>query len=280
MEYKIIGDSCMDLPENLKNDPHFARVPLTIHLESKQFEDDESLDREAFMTSLKNAPQNPQTACPSPMTYLKSFDVDARNIFVITLSSSLSGSYQSAMIAKSIYDEEHRAEEKKILIIDSESASAGQARIALFIRQLCEQNLLFEDIINKVVKFRDGMKTYFVLESLDALRKSGRLSGLKEKIISVLNIKLVMGSHKGQIMKILQERGIHKTLQRMCETIASEVENIKDKVPVISHINNLERAEFVKNEILKRCGCKEAVIVDGGGISTVYAGNGGIILAI
>jgi DegV family protein with EDD domain len=280
MNYKIVGDSCMDLPDYMKDDPHFVKVPLTIQLGSKQFDDDEFFDQKDFLTCFENSQQFPQTASPSPMKYIDTFEGGEECIFVITLSGALSGSYNSALVAKSLYEEEHGLQNKKIAIINSESASSGEFRIALLIQQLCEQNLGFEEIVNRATRFRDKMKTFFVLENLDVLKRSGRLSGLKEKLISVLNIKLVMGTDKGHIRKIIQERGIRRTLQKMCETASAEVENIKDKILIISHINNPERAEFVKNEMQKYCGCKDVVIMNGGGISTVYAGKGGIILAI
>lgn len=280
MNYRIIGDSCMDMPEDLKNTSCFVKVPLTVQLGSKEFIDDEFFDQKDFLNCLESSKQYPQTASPSPAKYLELYSGEADCIFVITLSAALSGSYNSAVVAKSLYEEENGAQKKKIAIINSESASSGELRIALLIRQLCEQGLDFEEIVDRANQFRDKMKTYFVLESLDILKKSGRISGFTEKLISVLNIKLVMGSEKGHIKKIIQERGIHRTLKRMCETVLAEVENIKDKVVVISHINNLERAEYVKIEIQKLCAVKDVIIMNGGGITTVYAGNGGIVLAV
>lgn len=280
MNYKIIGDSCLDLPENLKQDRHFLRVPLTIKLGPKRIIDDDFFNQKDFLTQLEESSDCPQTACPPPGGYLKAYEGEEKYVFVVTLSKELSGSYNSAVLAKKLYEEEYGPNVKKIEVIDSESASGGEFKIALLVQKLCEQGLNFEEIINKVSKFRDKMKTYFVLDSLDLLRKSGRLSGLKGKLADVLNIKLVMGSEKGYIKKIFRDRGIYRTLQKMCKTVADEVENIKDKVIVITHINNLERAQYVKIQIQKYCTCKDIVIMNGGGISTVYAGNGGIILAI
>lgn len=278
--YKIIGDSCLDLPKNLKSDPHFVQVPMTIRFSAVQIIDDCSFDQRTFLSQFKNCSNNPQTACPSPMEYLKAFEGEEESLFVITLSSALSGSYNSAIQAKKLYEEEHGENKKDIFVIDSESASAGQSKIAILIYQLCEQDIDMNEIKRRVMSLRDEMKTYFVLKDIDILKKAGRLAGLKDILVNVLNIKFVMGSDKGHIKKLIQERGIQRALQRMCQTVATEVDNLKDKMLVISHINNPARAEYVKRLILKYAVCKDIIIVNGGGISTVYAGDGGIVLAV
>jgi DegV family protein with EDD domain len=277
MSYRIIGDSCTDLPLELKEDPHFILVPLTLIVEDVSIVDDETFDQQDFLRRVKASPHSPKSACPSPEDYMKYFDFEG-DIYIVTLSSQLSGSYNSAELAKKLYLEEHP--DKKIEIIDSHSASVGQTLISMKIKELADAGSTFEKIVEKVNSFRDGMMTKFVLESLDTLRKNGRLSGIQAIIASALNIKPVMGSTpEGSICKVDQARGIVKALILMAKSIEQDVKNPKEKTLGIAHCNNYERALFIKEEILKRIPFKDCFIVDTAGVSSMYANEGGIITA-
>lgn len=278
MTYKIIGDSCLDLTEELKQDPHFQMIPLTLLLEDKVIVDDETFDQKAFIRMVKESESYPKTACPSPEMFKEAYHCEAENIFVITLSGQLSGSYNSAVLAKSLYEEEYG--HKNICVINSESASSGELNIALYIRDLCEQGCSFEEVEKKVSEYRDNMNTYFVLETLDTLKKNGRLTGLSAFIATALNIKPVMGAEKGEIIKLDQARGINKALQKMAEYIVKEGGNTEEKRLVIAHVNAPERAEYVKELLCSKAKFKDVVITDTAGVATVYANDGGIIVAL
>ena len=285
MTYKIIGDSCLDLTEELKKDPGFQMIPLTLQVGNVQVIDDETFDQSAFIEMVKACPECPKTACPSPESFKKAYeeaDVDA--VFVITLSNHLSGSYNSAVLAKELYEEEKKEAgetvTKKIAVIDSLSASSGELDQALYIRDLCEQGLDFETVAEMAEAYSHRMKTYFVLETLDTLRKNGRLSGLQAFFATALNIKPVMGAEEGVIIKLDQARGINKALQRMCDIAVKETGDTSGKRVVICHVNHQERALYVKAELEKRASFKEIVITEAAGVATVYANDGGIILGI
>jgi len=278
MKYKIIGDSCLDLTEELKKDPHFQMIPLTLIVGEQTFIDDETFNQKEFIKIVAESPEAPKTACPSPEMFKEAYCCDADNIFVITLSGPLSGSYNSAVLAKSLYEEEYG--HKNICIINSESASSGELNIALHIRDLCEQGLPFEEIEKEANAYRDRMNTYFVLESLDTLRKNGRLTGLSAFFATTLNIKPVMGAEKGQIIKVDQARGINKALQKMTEYVIKEGGKTEERRLVISHVNAPERAQYLKEILCSKAKFREVVVTDTAGVSTVYANDGGIIVAL
>lgn len=286
MTYKIIGDSCLDLTEDMKKDSRFQMIPLTLQVGSEQVVDDESFDQGRFIEMVKACPECPKTACPSPETFKAAYETaEAEAVFVITLSGHLSGTYNSAALAKKLYEEE-MAEKgmedrtKKVAVIDSLSASSGELNLALMIRELCEAGLEFDQVVEKTLAYRDGMHTYFVLESLDTLRKNGRLSGLQAFFATALNIKPVMGADKGVIIKLDQARGVNKALQRMCDIAVKEVADAAGKIAVVCHVNNPERAEYVKSELAKRMQFRKIVITNAAGVATVYANDGGIVLAV
>ncbi len=277
MSYRIIGDSCTDLPEQLKKDEHFRLVPLTLIVDNVEIVDDSGFDQKDFLRRVKECPSSPKSACPSPEDYMREFDCDG-DIYVVTLSSSLSGSYNSAELAKKLYLEEHP--EKKIEIIDSRSASVAQTLIAMKIKELIEKGQLFDSVVGTIRSFRDNLKTKFVLESLETLRKNGRLTNLQAIIASALNIKPVMGATpEGTICKLDQARGIVKALIAMTKMIEHDVVRPQEKTLGISHCNNYERALFVKDEILKRVPFRDCFIVNTAGVSSLYANEGGIITA-
>ncbi len=277
MSYRIIGDSCTDLPDYLKKDEHFRLVPLTLIVDNTEIVDNASFDQKDFLRRVKESPNSPKSACPSPEDYMKEFEYDG-DIYVVTLSSNLSGSYNSAELAKKLYLEDHPA--KKIEIIDSRSASVAQTLIAMKIKELIEKGHLFDSVVGTIRGFRDSLKTKFVLESLETLRKNGRLSNLQAIIASALNIKPVMGATpEGTICKLDQARGIVKALVTMAKAIEHDVIKPQERILGISHCNNYERAVFVKEEILKRIPFRDCFIVDTAGVSSLYANEGGIITA-
>lgn len=278
MRYKIIGDSCLDLTKEMRKDPCYSMIPLTLMVGERHFVDDETFDQKEFIKVVKEYPECPKSACPSPEMFKEAYCCEEENVFVITLSAALSGSYNSAVLAKSLYEEEHG--KKNILVLDSKSASSGQLNIAMYIRELCDQGLEFDEICQKAAAYRDHMNTYFVLESLDTLKKNGRLTGLQAFFATKLNIKPVMGADNGTIIKLDQARGIQKALQRMAEIAVKEAGTTKDKRLVIAHCNAPERAQFMKKKLCSMAEFKEVVITDTCGVSTVYANDGGVILAL
>ncbi len=278
MRYKIIGDSCLDLTKEMRKDPCYSMIPLTLMVGERHFVDDETFDQKEFIKVVKEYPECPKSACPSPEMFKEAYCCEEENVFVITLSAALSGSYNSAVLARSLYEEEHG--KKNILVLDSKSASSGQLNIAMYIRELCDQGLEFDEICEKAAAYRDRMNTYFVLESLDTLKKNGRLTGLQAFFATKLNIKPVMGADNGTIIKLDQARGIQKALQRMAEIAVKEAGTTKDKRLVIAHCNAPERAQFMKEKLCSMADFKEVVITDTCGVSTVYANDGGVILAL
>jgi DegV family protein with EDD domain len=279
MSYKIIGDSCLDLTEEMKKDSHFQMIPLTLQVDDVQVIDDETFDQKRFLELVKNSPNCPKTACPSPETFKKAYACEEEDVYVITLTSKLSGTYNSALVGKEMYEEEYGP--KNIAVIDSWSASAGELRLALFIEELCKAGTPFEEVVKKVEDFKTNqMKTFFVLETLDTLRKNGRLTGLQAFFATTLNIKPVMGAEEGTIIKLDQARGINKGLSRMCSIAVKSVPDPENRIAVVAHCNNADRAKLVKEELLKLAPFKQVVITETAGVATVYAGDGGIVMAL
>ena len=278
MNYKIVVDSCCDLTEELKADSHFQIIPLTLQVGDIQITDDETFNQKSYLKLIKESEECPKTACPSPEAFMNAYDCDADAVFVVTLSQHLSGSYNSAVLGRSLYLEEKG--EKHIAVFSSDSASVGEVVLALKIRELCEAGKSFDEVVKEVSDYRDNLNTYFVLETLDFLRKNGRLTGIQAVVASVLNIKPVMGADKGTIIKLDQARGIDKALRKMAQWVAKQAVDPGHKTLAIAHTNCPDRARKVKEIICSLIDVKDVYVVNTAGVSSTYAGDGGVIIAL
>ena len=146
--------------------------------------------------------------------------------------------------------------------------------------EMYEEGLDFQAISEKIMKKRDDENVYFVLDTLDFLRKNGRLTGLQAFFATALNIKPIMGAEKGVIIKLEQARGINKAFARMCEIAVKEAGETEKKRVIIAHCNCPERAAQVKQEMEKRASFREILITETAGVATMYAGDGGIIMSV
>ena len=261
MRYKIVIDSCGELIERWKEDPSIERASLTLTVDEEDIVDDESFDQAYFLKRVAESPNCPKSSCPSPERYMEAYDCEADHVYAVTLSSELSGSYNSAVLGRNLLLE--NCPEKKIHIFNSRSASVGETLIALKIEECENRNMEFEDIVQEVEAYIESQNTYFVLESLETLRKNGRLSNLKAFVATALKIKPV-----------------NKALMKMVDYIVERSENSADRILGISHCNCRERAEIVKDAIIKRIPVKDVVLLDTAGVSSMYANDGGIIVVI
>ena len=277
MSYRIVVDSCGEFTEEMAKDSHFVHAALNLEIDGNHFVDDETFDRLRFLDLVEKSPNCPKSSCPSPEVYRSAFDCGADHLYAVTLSAELSGSYNSAVLGKNLYLEDHP--DAKIHVFNSCSASVGETLLAKKIQECEEAGMEFEEVIKAVEAYQAERQTFFVLESLDHLRKNGRLSAVKAFVASALNIKPVMeGNKRGIIEQAGQARGMQKALRMMVELLVERMNKPEEKTVAIVHCNNEVRAQFVKEEIEKRTKVKEIIILPSSGVSTLYAAQGGIIL--
>ena len=274
MSFKIVVDSCCELPEEYLQDPRFEIVPLGLEVGDYRIQDDESFDQAEFLKKVAESPQCPRSACPSPEKFREAYCTEAEHVYAITLSSHLSGSYNSAVLGMNLYREKYG--KKQIHVVDSESASCGETQIVKKLVELEEQGLPFEEI----VKFRSNVHTYFVLDNLETLRKNGRLTGVKALVASTLSIKPIMAGDKGNIVQRGQSIGMKKALRRMAEIILEEVGDAQHRTLMITHCNAPDRAETIKKLLTDKVQFRDCLIMDTRGVSSMYANDGGVIVTV
>ena len=277
MSFKIIVDSCCDLTPAQLREECFVKVPLTIRVGNHTIVDDDTFDQGELLWRMKESETAPQSACPSPMQYLEAFDCGADDLYVVTLSALLSGSHNAAAQARSIWLEDHPG--ANVHIFNSCSASAGEVLVALKIQELAQAGMDFTTVVDQVSRYINEMETYFVLETLDTLRKAGRLSRVQSLVTSTLRIKLLMGATpEGEICKKGQAMSVKQALNKMVALMADDLKHVGKRLSIV-HCNCLERAFYVKELAMKQCRFDEILVSDTGGISTMYANDGGIVVA-
>ena len=189
MKYAITVDSSCDLviENKTENNIYMDRVPLRLRVGEKEYVDDFNLDIKSFMEDMKSYHGTSGSAAPSPEEWYNAFR-QADEVFAVTISGELSGSYSSASVGKHMALEDDP--EKKIHIFDSKSAGAGLTLIVRKIQELIAKEKSFEEIVEAVEEYKTKIKTFFILESIDNLVKNGRVSALSGKLAGMLGIKI------------------------------------------------------------------------------------------
>lgn len=281
MSIQIIIDSCCDVTPALRRAMRFEVASLTVRVGEQSFRDDETLSVPALLQAMKACKDSATSACPSPEEYA-SLMRRADQSVVVTLSSKLSGSYNAAMVARDMVLEEFP--EKRIHVFDSESASAGELRIALLLRQYIDGGMEFDEIVEKTTQFIAGMKTFFVLEDLSNLVKNGRISKVAGLMGTMLSIRPIMGENgHGEIIQLDKVRGTQTAMRRLVEIVAAHTSQFPQNTLtlVLSYCNCPQRAAELKEKLLAASAAlREVILVPTCGISTLYANDGGVVLAV
>lgn len=274
---KIIADSCCDTNTAIAEKLSLTKIPFTITLGEKAVVDDATLDPEQFILDIGDYRGKAGSAAPSPYLFQQALSLNQPN-YVLTISSRLSCSYNNAMLGKSLSEEEDGIETH---VIDTKSASAGELLAALKLNDLileCKNDS--KEIIRSMQAFIDGMKTYFVLDHFDNLQKNGRLSKLKNIVLSVLHFKLIMGSDgDGNIAYYDKAQGSNDMIDKLLHLIEESAKSFTSQRMVVAHCNNPELSERLVSRIQERFHFKDVVVVPTGGLSSLYADNKGVILA-
>lgn len=277
LESKIVVDSCVDFNgEVFDNNDQIERIPFNIIIDDEEIVDKE-LDTNLLISKMKESKSKIVTSCPSPNDFLAAYK-KCKNTFVVTISSKLSGSHNSALVAKDILKEE--SPDNSVYVFDSKSATVGETLVVLKIIQLLKEKIPVLQIVEKTNEYIANMKTFLILKSYNNLVKNGRISSVKALIGSLINIVPIMGDNgDGEIVLKDKVRGHQNAYRRLIDMIGQDNIDFKNTILGITHVNAEEKAKKIKSEIEKKYSFKEVLIFKAGGLSTVYADDGGIVIA-
>lgn len=274
---RIVADSSCDLNDELRQELDITLVPLTISVGEQHFRDDEHLDVSKMLDTIENSKETARSSCPSPQDFMDSF-MEKGSVFVITLTAALSGTYNSAVLAKDLYIKEYG--EKFIHIIDSKGSSAKELLIALKLKTLIDEKLNENEIVDKINQYLAKQKFFFQLGSLDNMIKNGRITKLKGIIANALNIKPILyANDSGEVELYENVRSEKKSIAKLVDIIGEHCDDFSERILGISHCDALAKAEALKAEIEAKYNFKRVIIVPTAGLSSMYVSRGGITIA-
>lgn len=269
---KIIADSGADL---IDKEERFKTVPLKIIAGEKEFTDDKNLDVSEMISYLSSYKGKSSTACPGTGDWISAFG-EADEIFAITLTSGLSGSYNSAFVAKKEYEESFP--ERKVYVIDSLSAGPELKLFAERIEEYIKEGLSFSEISEKIEEYKKSTGLLFSLESLKNFANNGRVSKVTARLAGVLGIRIIgKASDGGTLEPLAKTKGNKKALKELSRLI---IENGYSGGKVrIDHCKNPDGAEFLKDIFLSEFPDADIIIAETFGLCSYYAEEGGILIA-
>ncbi|TCS82546.1 DegV family protein [Tepidibacillus fermentans] len=281
MSIKLFTDSSCDLPEDIMKHYNIHVIPLHISFRSEHFLDRVNLGVNEFYQKMKIEEELPKTAAPSPHDFLHHFEnvmgSEDQGI-VITLSSQLSSTYQSAKMAVEMYKEEHP--HVKMVALDAKNASIGLGVILIQVAQLIKEGHTFEEVVAKTKHIIDHSHILIFLDTLENVIKGGRLDRVRGKIASVLSIKLLMkNSFEGSLEVVDKVRGTKNAIKRLIDLIEEYGENLEQKILGIAHSQCEEKALMIKEIIEKRYRFARIILTEIGPTIGTYAGEGGLLIS-
>lgn len=276
MTWKIVTDSGCDLRslESQSKELQFERVPLTLQIGTEIFRDDDGLDIDNMMATMYQSSKAATSSCPSPDAFLQAYKgVD--NVIAVTITGTLSGSHNSARLAKNDLLEDYP--NVNIHVIDSLSASGEVDLIVLELERLINLGLSFEEVVEQITAYQEKTRLIFVLAKVDNLVKNGRLNKLVGKVVGLLNIRMVGQASKEGTLELLQKaRGQKKAVSALVEEIQKA--GYKGGKVYIAHANNPKICEQISEKI--KAIYPDAFIQTGrtSGLCSFYAEDEGILM--
>ena len=276
MTWKIVADSGCDYREitDLANQTKFESVPLTIQIDHEIFVDNAHLDIDGMMEKMYATSSASKSACPSPDDYLRSFE-GAENIFVVTITGTLSGSHNSAQLAKKLFLEENPT--ANIHVIDSLSAGGEVDLIVRKLNDLIKEGLSFEQVVEAISHYQANTKLLFVLAKVDNLVKNGRLSKLIGAVVGLLNIRMVGEASDTGTLELLQKaRGAKKALTATVDEVLKS--GYKGGRIIIAHRNNEKFCQQFSEVIKEKFPAADISFLPTSGLCSFYAEEGGLLM--
>ena len=276
MTWKIVADSGCDYRQlaNPAIDTEFISVPLKIQVANQVFVDDANLDIDQMMETMYATSEASKSACPSPDDYLKAFE-GAKHIFVVTITGTLSGSQNSAQLAKNLYLEEHP--DAHIHVIDSLSAGGEVDLLVEKLNELIDQGLSFDEVVQAITDYQTKTKLLFVLAKVDNLVKNGRLSKLIGAVVGLLNIRMVGEASATGTLELLQKaRGPKKSLQAAFEELLKG--GYAGGRIVMAHRSNEKFCQQLSELVREKYPQAAISIVPTSGLCSFYAEDGGLLM--
>ncbi len=280
-DFIIMTDSCCDLPRQYIEEKAIPFVSLTCSFMGKEFYDDfgESLSYKEFYEGMRSG-EIPKTSQPSPDAFYKIFKdllIQTKNIIYVCVSTGLSGTLNSANIAKNMILEE--LNDANIAIVDTLTASLGQGILVLKALEMKKSGSTYGDIVKYLEDIRPNFNTYMTVNDLNYLKKGGRISTAAAMIGTILHIKpLLTLNDEGKVNAILKVKGRKNVISKLAELVIKKIEDPEDQIIAICHGDAEEEAFSLKELILKETKIKDVLVNHIGPVVGAYGGPGALAI--
>ncbi|WP_286312866.1 DegV family protein [Romboutsia ilealis] len=274
---RIVTDSSCDLNNEIAEKYNIEIVPLNIAFGDDIYADGE-IEKAEFYKMMADSPVLPKTSCPSPERFMRSYEGEEEEILVITLASKLSGTYSTAVLAKSMFEEEYP--NKKVAVIDTETGSIGQGLLIVKAAQLAEEGKGLDEIVSIIESLKNDIVFYGSLETLENAIKGGRINPIAGKLINALNFKIIVKIGNGEVKPCDKARGDNNSLKKVVENVCSSIKKGEVKSLAIAHANCLDKALKVKEMMLKNHNFKSIMISEVGAVMGTYASKGAVLISV
>ena len=275
---KIITDGSCDLSHEVLNKFNINVVPLGVSFGEEHYTAGVDIDNKEFYAKMKDSKELPKTFCPSPENFCKEYQCEEDKIIVIALSSKLSGTYNSASLARDLYLSERK--EKDIRVIDSMTGSIGAGLLLIKAAKMISEGKDIDEIVEAIENLKEKISFYGTLETLENAIKGGRINPLAGKIIGALNFKAIVQIKDGVVKPIDKARGESNSIKKVANYITSSIEDTKDKILCLMHANCPEKAHKLLSIIEKTHKFDEVYISEVGPVMGTYTSEGAVLGAV
>ncbi|MFD0680481.1 MULTISPECIES: DegV family protein [unclassified Paenibacillus] len=278
-QIRIVTDSTADIPADLQEALGIEVIPLKVHFGMDTYRDQIDMSSEVFFENLTSAAVLPTTSQPSPVqfveTYKRMLDAADTSVISVHLSSGLSGTYQSAILAKSMMDDS-----ADLTVIDSKSASYGFGSIVVAAAEAARAGQSKDEIINLIHSMRQQLKLYFLVDTLEYLQKGGRIGKAAALVGSLLNIKPILSvSNEGTVYSVDKVRGQKKAMARIIELLKQDLGD-KPLNITIAHAAALDSAELFNEMMLQNFVVKSTRYTQIGPVVGTHTGPGTVAVFV
>lgn len=275
MTVKIITDTMCDVPEQYIKRHNIRVMPLTVHFGNENYKDGIDITKEEFYRKLEESEELPTTSQVPPIEFLEAFKEElakGHEIICINGSSKMSGTYNSAVLAKNQFDS------GKICVIDSEGVTLGAGMLAIKAARMAEQGMGFADIESEIRRSVKNMKYFYILDTLKNLQKGGRISLSASILGSLLNIKPIISIKDGKLELVDRARGIKKALNTAFDIIKDNGWSLDGKVVGINHTMTPENFKLLEEYLTNQYNVKEIIRGEVGSVVATHAGPGAVAI--
>lgn len=277
---RIIIEGSTDFPKNLLDEMGVKVVGINVAFGERSYIGGVEIDEETFYRKMKEEKNLPKTSSPSPDRFIELFDCEEEEILIITLTSKLSSTYSSAVLAKNMYLENHPESNKKIEVIDSLSGSIGVGLMVYKAYELAKQGKNLDEVVNYIEDIKKDIVFYGTLDTLENAIKGGRVNPIAGKLINALNFKVIIEISEGLVKPVDKARGESNSMKKLFERVKENVHEVENKTVIIGHSNCEDKANKIAKHIEEKYNFKNIIVSSIGPVMGTYTSEGAILIAV